>query len=212
MKTIITLALIFILSTCTTDPLPREYIIDLLEVEYVIFNTNEGIYPHHALILQNPHNPYAQLDIRLNDDNKFMFVFSGNNAARFYAWATALNFAGANGEEQFRVAQRLADLASEETSNPNHSKLLSNMARQAYLACYEFFFYDTLDAGNDNRDQVGCLAFAQLTNTDTFNNTNFSEFSERVVVTTNADGRAACIKEGDLREFDKDARDEEEGN
>ena len=208
----ISLVLPLVLFACTSGPpVPREYAVDLLEVEYVIFDTKEGIYPDHALILQNPHNPYAQLDIRLNDENKFSYVFRGNNAARFYAWATALNFAGANGEEQFRVGQRLADLAAEETADPRRSTTLLNMARQAYLACYDFFFYDTLDASG-SREQVGFLAFTQLTDTNIFNTTDFEEFSGRVTVTTNPDGQNIYIKEEDLRKFDRDARNEEEGN
>ena len=203
---------LFFLACARAPSVPREYTVDLLDVEYVIFDTREGIYPNHALILENPNNPYAQLEIRLNDDNKFSYVFRGNNAARFYAWATALNFAGANGEEQFRVGQRLVDLAAEETADPLRSATLLNMAREAYVACYDFFFYENLDAGEGRREQVGFLAFRQLTDTNLFNTTDFEEFSGRVTVTTNPDGQNIYIKEKDLRGFDRDARDEEERN
>lgn len=120
---------------------------------YAPSDTNEGIYPCKA-VLENEKNMFKNVVVNYANRGKFKWDIKGNDAAKYYSWATVLA-QDPSGEAQFKTAEQLDSIAKYE-SDATKKKETQRRAIRAYYSVLTNFPLTRLYDGS--KDTVGISA------------------------------------------------------
>lgn len=124
-----------------TGQVRQSYSLEQIPFPYDLENI--GVHPSNAA-LDDPNNPFRQVDLRVFDKWAQLENLSLNSetrrVARFYYWATLLA-QDPNGENQFMTAlvlKELMEISLHEGDKENHARL-QEQTKAALLAIIDFF-------------------------------------------------------------------------
>lgn len=150
----ILIALALVLTGCPEAP-TYVYPVDLQEIEFVLYDDTEGIYPSTAAA-DSPYNPFARSG--MDDVNKWEIESSGAAAAAFYSWAM-VNLRGPHGEAQYYTALNLQRIFQRDLAAPEDLYTVRTMAIAGYQAVLDNWPDDVTLAAEGFRLPLSLLAY-----------------------------------------------------
>ena len=184
-KLLVLSAALVLLAGCPTEP-TYVYPIDLNDIEFVLYDGTEGIYPSTS-ILDHPGNPFAESG--MDNVNKWEVESSGAAPAAFYSWAM-VNVQGAHGEAQYYTALNLQRIFQRGLAAPEDLYAVRGMAVDGYQAVLDHFPNDVTFAAEGFQLSLALLAFDGITSLGSYPQGGW-------VRITDSNGNAAVIKTTD---------------
>ena len=124
----------FLLLACVSEPPEYVYGIDVADIEFVLYDTDMGVYPNNSLA-RDPNNPFGEYGV---DGPSRWDIYPTGAVPGFYAFGTYL-LVEPTGENQFYTAAAAHDIYLTRQAPAEDLWAVRQIAVGGYQAVLEYF-------------------------------------------------------------------------